>query len=102
MKRCSRCKCEFPLTVEFFPISRTTKDGYHNYCRTCTKEYRDEYRDLGKKKVSPTYRKILKMDYWNCNIKLSDRVLFSKKVDESDIIQLIREDFGFVLRRYKN
>lgn len=38
MKNCSNCKIEKEL--ELFPKNKSTKDGYHNQCKNCHKEYR--------------------------------------------------------------
>lgn len=38
MKNCSNCKIEKKL--ELFPKNKSTKDGYHNQCKNCHKEYR--------------------------------------------------------------
>jgi hypothetical protein len=44
MKKCPRCKAEKP--IDEFPVDKTTRDGRFTYCRSCAKEYRDNYRKL--------------------------------------------------------
>jgi hypothetical protein len=39
MKNCSNCKIEKEL--ELFPKNKSTKDGYHNQCKNCHKQYRN-------------------------------------------------------------
>src|SRR5688500_9396337 len=40
MKRCSRCKNEYPATLEYFGKQR---DVLHSWCRVCLREW-DKYR----------------------------------------------------------
>ena len=35
MKRCCRCKQEFPATQEYFSPSKRGKDGLHSFCTPC-------------------------------------------------------------------
>ena len=52
-KTCSRCKQEFPATLEFFHKNRGGKYGLRSNCKSCCKEYRRENKEaiceLGKK-----------------------------------------------------
>lgn len=43
LKTCTRCKVEKPF-VEFGK-NRRQKDGYHYWCKSCSKEYRRNYSD---------------------------------------------------------
>jgi len=50
LKSCTKCKKEYPATLEFFYKQRKSKDGLSWACQTCTKKqvkkYRDEYPEV--------------------------------------------------------
>jgi len=48
MKKCSRCKQDFPKLN--FGANKYTKDGLNYYCMTCKKEYDNEYHKLNPRK----------------------------------------------------
>ena len=35
MKRCSKCKTEYPSTTEYFVKNKNSKDGLFSWCKTC-------------------------------------------------------------------
>ena len=35
MKTCTKCKQQYPATLEYFGPAKSTKDGFHTYCRFC-------------------------------------------------------------------
>lgn len=37
-KRCSDCKDWFPMNKEFYYKNKTSPDGFHTWCKSCTKE----------------------------------------------------------------
>jgi hypothetical protein len=37
-KVCCKCKNEFPLTTEFFHVSKFLSNGYNSHCKTCRKK----------------------------------------------------------------
>ena len=39
-KKCSKCGFISPANTDFFPKDRSKKDGLHNYCKNCHREYR--------------------------------------------------------------
>lgn len=43
-KICSLCKVEKPLTKEYFNLSKSQKDGFHSYCKDCSRaKYKEHY-----------------------------------------------------------
>lgn len=40
IKKCSRCKTEKPMTIEFFPPHNKTSTGFDSWCRLCRNEYK--------------------------------------------------------------
>lgn len=43
MRQCTRCKKEFPATVEYFYPNKTGKYGLNSTCRQCARDERKEY-----------------------------------------------------------
>lgn len=43
LKRCTKCKQEFPATAEYFPTRKDSLDGLRAHCRTCTTARRKQY-----------------------------------------------------------
>lgn len=39
IKICTKCRKEWPRTIEFFAACKTTKDKLQSWCRGCTREY---------------------------------------------------------------
>ena len=73
-----------------------------NYrCKECVRKYRRNHYQKTKKpklkKPKPKKSKFIKPEFYNCNIKLSDRVLFSGDVVMSDIKQLFQEGLWFMV-----
>jgi hypothetical protein len=44
LKRCSKCKQEFPATTENFSRNKATRDGLQHYCKRCFSESQKAYR----------------------------------------------------------
>lgn len=44
LKPCSKCKKEYPATVEYFHRNKYRKDGLHNQCKGCRKSLNREPR----------------------------------------------------------
>jgi hypothetical protein len=42
LKTCTKCKCEFPATTEFFYKHTASKDGLKCWCKNCSKKYHKE------------------------------------------------------------
>jgi len=51
-KNCSLCGKTFPLTPEFYHVSRAKKDGFIDRCKNCRSEYAKRYRNTNKEKVT--------------------------------------------------
>ncbi len=51
-KKCTKCEKEFPVTSEFFPRNKNTKDGFQNWCKDCKNEDNKEWRE-----TNPEYMK---------------------------------------------
>lgn len=51
-KTCTKCGKAFPATREYFYADKRTKDGFHNWCKVCVREYAREY-----KRVNPDKRR---------------------------------------------
>lgn len=45
MKACTRCKKEFPATLEYFVASKRSKEGLVCQCKICKKKYREKYKE---------------------------------------------------------
>jgi len=43
MKRCTKCKKEFPITKKYFGIDKRASDGLQSQCRECDRKYQHEY-----------------------------------------------------------
>ena len=43
-KRCSKCK-RYKPTTDFYPDRNRTPDYLQNYCKQCTKDYQNNYRN---------------------------------------------------------
>ena len=39
-KKCSKCDWIYPADTDHFPKDTSKKDGLHNYCKVCHREYR--------------------------------------------------------------
>lgn len=39
-KKCSKCEFIYPANTDFFPKDNSKKDGLHNHCKDCHREYR--------------------------------------------------------------
>ena len=39
-KKCSKCGFVYPASTDYFPKDVSKKDGLHNYCKDCHREYR--------------------------------------------------------------
>ena len=39
MKKCSKCKKEFPATAKYFSTNNGTKDKFYAYCRKCHSQH---------------------------------------------------------------
>lgn len=42
MKKCTRCKIEKPMTLEFFPPHNKVSTGFDSWCRECRNTYKRE------------------------------------------------------------
>lgn len=114
MRECRKCHIE--KEDQCF-----SKNGYNCngdqllqvYCKSCVHlRYKEKHPNAlykprwnkGKSsnsgKVSKVYKKILKNEYWQCIITLSDRKLSSNKVTYEDIPQLIKEEYQFMIKGY--
>lgn len=51
MRRCYKCKDEFPFTDKFFVKSKRNKSGLKTECRKCHNERAREYRKRNKEKL---------------------------------------------------
>ena len=65
LKRCTKCKRDYPPTSEFFYRHKNYKDGLRSTCKLCTKAMTDSYN-----KQHPT---IVKRSQTNYNAKHPDR-----------------------------
>ena len=61
-KKCSKCGFISPANTEFFPKDTSKKDGLHNYCKICHKEYRYK-RKAGLKKCKECNEVKSKLDF---------------------------------------
>ncbi len=52
MKNCTKCKTDYPATIEYFPADKQHKDGLASQCRECYKKRDKEYRQAGKGKAA--------------------------------------------------
>lgn len=50
-KTCTKCKIEFPATIEYFTPSKRYKHGMTSSCKICRKEYAQIYRKENPEKV---------------------------------------------------
>lgn len=50
-KTCTKCKIEFPATIEYFTPSKRYKYGITSSCKICRKEYAKVYRKKNPEKV---------------------------------------------------
>ena len=41
MKKCTKCKIEKPMTLDFFPPHNKTTTGFDSWCRACRSTYRN-------------------------------------------------------------
>lgn len=56
MKTCSKCKTEYPATLEYFPPNKHTKDGLTSHCRICHSANTKNWQKENKEKVNEKYR----------------------------------------------
>jgi len=59
MKKCKKCKQEYPATKEYFYTDRTMKDDLRSYCKKCSIEYSI---DSNNKKYIENYNKLLEYE----------------------------------------
>lgn len=59
MKTCSRCREEYPATLEFFPPNKRVSDGFASQCRACCHGACRSYKltDAGKACQEASYKK---------------------------------------------
>lgn len=57
LRTCFRCKKDYPQTAEYFTIDKRRKDGLTNRCRSCDREYHNQYYDTHKEKHLASGRK---------------------------------------------
>lgn len=92
MKKCSKCKQEYPLE-NFTKDKSVKKDGKHPWCRSCKKLYRDSNRD----KISA-----YQYDWYENNV---DKVrAYNKKYKDNNAERIlefrIKRSYGISLDRY--
>lgn len=95
-KKCARCE-EIKIVSEFFKM-RNSKDGYHYYCKRCSKEKSKEsyqrnrlktlaavksYQDKNKDKISKKRKELRKND--------GDRIRAMEKISRDNNIEAHRE-----------
>jgi len=87
-KICTKCRKEFPATVEFFYKDKYKSDGLASQCKSCFKEYteankdtRDKYRSANKNKIAE-YRKEYGKKYYKAN---KDKVAARQVVNRDKI-----------------
>lgn len=56
-KVCTKCKCEFPATPEYFGRRKRNKDGLNIWCVSCEKEYQLRYREANRERLKEQWRK---------------------------------------------
>lgn len=56
LKRCSKCKNEYPATPEFFTRNKSCSDGLHTICKTCKQQQNKAYLDTNKDRVNASRR----------------------------------------------
>ena len=56
LKRCSRCKQEWPATAEYFHRKKTSTDGLDSGCKKCAAELAREYYEANREKVVESNR----------------------------------------------
>ena len=78
IKCCSNCKEQ--LSIDNFNKSKTSYDGYSNYCRNCAKEKKKEYTEKMKIEDKPD---IINKTCNNCKLK-KDVEHFLKKTETKD------------------
>ena len=61
-KKCSKCGFISPANTDFFPKDASKKDGLHNYCKICHREYRYK-RKAGLKKCKECNEVKSKLDF---------------------------------------
>jgi hypothetical protein len=60
MKRCSKCKGEYPATTEYFSSDKYRPDGLTNQCRICRRKNSQRWRENNPEKVEAQNREY----YW--------------------------------------
>ncbi len=79
MKHCWSCKTDKEI-IEFHKCSRE-KDGYHRICKTCVKEYKQEYYLLNKDRLKAKAAK------WNQENKPQRKEIAKKwKINNRDMV----------------
>lgn len=74
MKTCSKCKNEYPSTLEYFNNNPRVKNGFQSYCKPCLKDYNKKYSKTDKCKQSVknwSKNNLNKMDIYNRNFMKS-------------------------------
>ena len=51
LKKCVKCKREFPMTLEYFFARKQRASGVSSWCKDCHKEYMIKYRDENREKL---------------------------------------------------
>jgi len=62
IKKCNRCKVEYPKSAKYFCRDKSKRDGYRTLCKKCVKEYKE----LNKEKVD-LYQKEYHKKYYKDN-----------------------------------
>jgi len=57
MKKCNKCREEFPATKEYFYAKKDTKDGIQGICKKCEAEHKRQYHKANKKEIAELQKK---------------------------------------------
>lgn len=72
-KKCTKCNCKKPATVEFFYVNKIGKEGFNSWCKECHKQYRlnnaEKIRKTTKncREKNPEKYKLLKKQWFSAN-----------------------------------
>jgi hypothetical protein len=81
MKKCSKCKNEFPPTKEYFVIDKRSKNGLGCYCRKCKNGINKK---AWPKKYTPEYK--AKRKIWIKNnhdeLKIKRRKIYKNRIEK--------------------